>query len=230
MENITLSSLKINSTVEQKLLNNYLPQCSLLWRQRQLFVSLGDQSKQPYLSVFESEQQLVKCLKQSPVRLVRLDPVIGEAALFRWADACEQANKPVFLQGAIQKLPKNQSQLGGLQKQWIDSIAALLLLIGLSPVMLATAILISLYSPGQIFSRQWHIGSQGKLFQLLKFRTGIVNDYFCRSTPLVRWMYEYHVDQLPQLLNVLRGDVSLMDAYPLTVSEAMRFSLKNQRH
>jgi hypothetical protein len=227
MGNFTLSTLKSYSSVEQHL-DNYLPRCTLKWRQGQLFVSVGQQSQQPYISAFESEQQLVECLKQSPVQLVRLDPTLGEAVLKRWADACEQANKPVFLQGAIQKLSRRQSQLSRQRKQWIDWIAAFVLLIALSPMMLATAILMYIYSPGPIFSRQWHINQQGKLFRLLKFRTTVANDD-SRITLVVRWMCKYNVDELPQLLNVLRGEISLRDSHPLTLSDAVVFRLKGQQ-
>ena len=223
----TRSTLKSYSSVEQHL-DNYLPRCTLKWRQGQLFVSVRQQSEQPYISALESEQQLVECLKQSPVRLVRLDPTLGEVVLKRWADACEQANKPVFLQGAIQKLPKRQSQFSRQQKQWIDWIAAFVLLIALSPMMLAIAILMYVYSPEPIFSRQWHISPRGKLFRLLKFRTTVANDD-SRITHLARWMCKYNVDELPQLLNVLWGEISLRDSHPLTLSEAVRFGLKGQQ-
>lgn len=231
MGNSTLSTLKSYSSVEQQYLDNYLPHCTLKWRQGQLFVSLPQQGKQPNLSAFESEQQLVECLNHSPVQLVCLDPSIGEVALQRWADVCEQANKSVFLRGNVaQKLSRvtrRQSQFSQQLKQLIDWLVAFLLLIVLSPVMVATAILMYLYSPRPIFSKQWHVGSRGKLFQLLKFCTAVVNDDF-RSTPLVHWMCKYNVDKLPQLLNVLRGEISLMDSNPLTLSEAAQFTLERQ--
>lgn len=216
----TLSTLNYSS-VEQHL-DNYLPCCTLKWRQGQLFVSVAQQSEQPHISAFESEQQLVECLKQSPVRLVRLDLTLGEAVLKRWADACEQANKPVFLQRASQKLPRRESQSTWQGKQWIDRIAAFVLLIVLSPIMLAAAILMYVYLPGAIFSRQWHISPRGKFFRLLKFRTTVANDD-SRNTLLVRLMCKYNVNELPQLLNVLRGEISLMDSHPLTLSEGVRF-------
>ena len=227
MGSSTRSTLKSYSCVEQHL-DNYLPRCTLKWRQGQLFVSVGQQSEQLYISAFESEQQLVECLKQSLVHLVRLDPTLGEAVLKRWADACEQANKPVFLQGAIQKLPKRQSQFSRQRKQWLDWIAAFVLLIALSPIMLTAAILMYVYSPEPIFSRQWHISPRGKLFRLLKFRTTVANDD-SRITHLARWMCKYNVDELPQLLNVLWGEISLRDSHPLTLSEAVRFGLKGQQ-
>jgi hypothetical protein len=136
MPNSILSNLNIYSAVEQQHASNYLPHCILKWRQGQLFVSLGSQSKQPYISAFETEQQLVECLKQSPVRLVCLHPTLGEETLTLWADACEQANKPVFLRGTIQKTFQKPRQLSPKPKQWMDSIVAFLLLLLLSPIVL----------------------------------------------------------------------------------------------
>ena len=146
MVNSTLSNLNIYSSAEQQHSSHYLPHCILKWRQGLLFVCLGQQTTQPYISAFETKQQLVECLKQSPVRLVGLHPTLGEATPKLWADACEQANKPVFLRGTIQKKIQTQGQLSIQPKQWMDSIVAFLLLLLLSPIILATAILSYLYS------------------------------------------------------------------------------------
>jgi hypothetical protein len=69
------------------------------------------------------------------VRLVRLDPMMGEAALRHWVEACEQAKKPAFLlQGTMtQKLPKRPNSWSGSVIRVLDWIVALVLLIGLSP-------------------------------------------------------------------------------------------------
>ncbi|MEG3911206.1 sugar transferase [Microcoleus sp. w1-18aA5] len=224
---LAVSNLNIYSSVEPQHSSHYLPHCILKWRQGQLFVSLGQQTKQPYISAFETEQQLIKCLKRSPVRLVRLHPTLGEATLKLWADACEQANKPVFLRSTIQKKFQKQSQLSPQPKQWMDSIVAFLLLLLLSPIIVAAAISIYLYSLKPSFPQQWYIGRGGKFFRLLKFPTIVANDN-SRATPLIRWMCKYNVDKLPQLFNVLRGDISLRDSFsPLTISKAVKLSLES---
>ena len=221
MTNSTLSNLKIYSSTEQQHSSHYLPHCILKWRQGLLFVSLGQQTKQPYISAFETEQQLVECLKQSPVRMVCLHPTLGEATMKLWADACEQANKPVFLRGLIQKTVQKQSQLNPQPKQWRDSIVAFLLLLLFSQIIVVVAILIYLYSPEPIFPKQWYIGTGGKLFRLLKFLPTVPNDH-SHARPLIRWMCKYNLDKLPQLFNVLRGEISLRDLFcPLTISEAI---------
>jgi hypothetical protein len=214
-------NLNIYSSVEQQHSSHYLPHCVLKWRRGLLFVSLGQQSKQPYISAFDTEQQLVECLKQSPVRLVCLDPTLGEAMLNLWADACEQANKPVFLRGTTQKTLQKHSQPSLGRKQWIDSVATFFLLVLVSPVLLVTAILMYLYSPEPILPKQWYIGTGGKLFRLLKFSTTLANQD-SGTTPLIRWMCKYNLDKLPGLLNVLRGEISLRESFnPLTISEAV---------
>jgi hypothetical protein len=228
MVNSTLSNLNIYSCAEQQHSSHYLPHCILKWRQGLLFVFLGQHTTQPYISAFQTKQQLVECLKQSPVRLVGLHPTLGEATLKLWADACEQANKPVFLRGTIQKKFQKQGQLSIQPKQWMESIAAFLFLLFLSPIILATAILSYLYSPEPIFPRQWYIGTRGKFFRLIQFPTTVANED-SRATFLIRWICKYNVDKLPQLFHVLRGEISLRDSFcPLTLSEALRLGLEGQ--
>ncbi|MGL5065926.1 MAG: heterocyst development glycosyltransferase HepC, partial [Microcoleus sp.] len=195
MTNSTLSNSKIDSSVEQQHSDNYLPHCNLKWRQGILFVSLGLQSKQPYISAFKTEQQLIECLKQSPVRLVCLYPTLDEATLKLWADACDRANKPVFLRGNFQRTLQSQSQL----QQLIDSIVAFFLLLLLSPIVLAVATSIYLYSPKPIVSQQWYLGRGGKFFRMLEVSTRIANDD-ARTAPLIRWMCKYNLDKLLHFL------------------------------
>jgi len=229
MPNSILSKLKMYASLEHQHSSHYLPHCILKWRQGLLFVSLGEQTKQRYISAFETKQQLVECLKQSPVRLVGLHPTLGETTLKLWADACEQANKPVFLRGTIQKKIHKQGQLSIQPKQWMDSIVAFLLLLLLSPIILATAILIYLYSPERIFPTQWYIGTRGKFFRLLQFPTTVANED-SRARLLIRWMCKYNVDKLPQLFQVLWGEISLRDSFcPLTLSEAVRLGSEGQQ-
>lgn len=226
MTSSIISAQQFDFTCQQQR-DNHSPQCRLQWRQGQLLVRLSQGDiKQPDLALLEDEPRLVQCLQHSPVQLVRIDPTLGEAVLKRWADACEQAKKPVFLWGSVaQTLKGKQSQLPWYLMRLIDAIAALVLLILLSPVMLAIGVLMYLYSPEAIISLKWQVGTRGKLFRALKFRTTPVNND-SRTTLLGRWMYKYSLDELPQLINVLRGQTSLVGTRSLTLSEAVRLSLK----
>lgn len=205
---------------------NRQPQYMLQWRQGQLLVRLCQDAKQPYLPCIENDQELAMCLKHSPVELVRIDAALGEAEVQRWADACEQAKKPMFLSGAIaKKMPKPRPRkVSWWVKRLIDWIAALLLLIVLSPVMLAVVALMYVYSRGEIFSLTWHVGGRGKLFRVFRFRTKAVTVDDPRTTPLARLMCRYSLDELPRLFNVLRGEMSLVGPRPWSLHQAMRKS------
>ncbi len=195
-------------------------QYTLKWRQGQLLVNLYNQLPQPQLPPLRSERWLVECLKRSPVRLIRIDPDLGEAELRFWADACEQAKKPVFLRlPTAHALPRQQSQRSWWLKRLIDWSASAILLLVLSPAMLGLVLLIRIYLPGPIFVREWHVGKRGKLFRVFKFRTDAP-----RATPLGRWMRKYRLDELPQLFNVLRGEMSLVGSRPWTLCDAVRIS------
>jgi len=200
--------------------------CTLQWRRGQLLVKPRGQVKQPYLPSLDSEQLLVDCLKHSPVNLVSIDPKLGEDLLSFWADACEQAHKPIFLRiHPVNKLSKQASHSLKWLQRFIDWITALVLLLLVSPLMLVLVVLMQFDSPESLFSREWHVGERGKLFQAIKFCTTAKHDI----TPLGRWMRKYDLDNLPQLFNVLRGEMSLMGSRCSTLKDAVRLSLQGKR-
>jgi exopolysaccharide biosynthesis polyprenyl glycosylphosphotransferase len=129
-------------------------------------------------------------------------------------------------------------------KQLLDVCLAAILLVVASPFLLAAAIAIRLTSPGPLLFRQQRCGLNGKPFMMLKFRSMVTdadqrkhelaklnemagpvfkvsNDP--RVTPVGRWMRRYSIDELPQLINVLRGEMSLVGPRPLPIDEVERF-------
>lgn len=110
-------------------------------------------------------------------------------------------------------------------KRLVDIVGAILGLILLSPILIAVSILIKLGSPGPVFFRQDRTGFDNQTFEILKFRTmfsdrgdpsGVAqttNDD-PRITPLGLILRRANLDELPQLFNVLRGDMSLIGPRP----------------
>jgi Undecaprenyl-phosphate glucose phosphotransferase len=109
-------------------------------------------------------------------------------------------------------------------KRVMDMILATIALVILSPLMAAIAFLIKLTSPGPIFYRQERCGLNGDSFSMLKFRTMNVNAESAgpqmtaandpRKTRLGAFLRATNLDELPQLFNVLKGDMSLVGPRP----------------
>jgi exopolysaccharide biosynthesis polyprenyl glycosylphosphotransferase len=132
-----------------------------------------------------------------------------------------------------------------LTKLLMDFFGALAILLLTSPILLGTALLIKLTSPGPVLFRQQRSGLNGQPFSIYKFRTMVTNaEQFKhelaamnemsgpvfkvtndpRITPLGKFLRKYSIDELPQIFNILRGEMSLVGPRPLPVDEVKRFN------
>jgi exopolysaccharide biosynthesis polyprenyl glycosylphosphotransferase len=132
-----------------------------------------------------------------------------------------------------------------IAKQLLDFFGALALIVFTSPLMLFVALLVKFSTPGPVFFRQQRSGVNGAPFEIFKFRTmtsnaeqlkhelaamnemsgpvfKVTNDP--RVTPIGKWLRKWSLDELPQLFNVLKGEMSLVGPRPLPVDEVRRFS------
>jgi lipopolysaccharide/colanic/teichoic acid biosynthesis glycosyltransferase len=110
-------------------------------------------------------------------------------------------------------------------KRVFDIFGAILLLVLLSPVMIAVAALVKLTSRGAVLFRQRRPGKNAREFTILKFRTmidgrrhegsAVTRRFDPRVTWLGRFMRRWKLDELPQFFNVIRGEMSLVGPRPL---------------
>jgi lipopolysaccharide/colanic/teichoic acid biosynthesis glycosyltransferase len=115
--------------------------------------------------------------------------------------------------------------LGRTLMRTIDIVGASVVLLLTLPVIAVCAVIIKRCDPGPVFYTQWRVGRDGWLFKIYKLRTMYLNAerrsgaVFAdandgRILPCGRWMRRSHIDELPQLWNILRGEMSLVGPRP----------------
>lgn len=123
-------------------------------------------------------------------------------------------------------------------KRCFDFIVSLLALVALMPIFLIVAILIKSDSKGPIFFVQERIGINKSIFKILKFRTMITeapkdcppyefNDPENYITRIGKFLRKTSIDELPQLINILKGDMSLVGPRPSTPKEVILHQLRD---
>ena len=132
-----------------------------------------------------------------------------------------------------------EASVGQAAKRLFDVVAAATLIVALSPLFLVLACLIKVTSRGPVVFRQRRVGQGSREFRMYKFRSmcqdahlredRLIHDerYGCffklkgdtRVTPVGKWLRRLSLDELPQLWNVVNGDMSLVGPRPLLVGE-----------
>jgi lipopolysaccharide/colanic/teichoic acid biosynthesis glycosyltransferase len=111
-----------------------------------------------------------------------------------------------------------------IAKRLFDLFWSVIGLVCLSPLLGVLALLVKISDGGPVFYKARRVGRRGKIFYLLKFRTmvvdadregaGITNKHDDRITPMGRFLRKTKLDELPQLFNVARGELSLVGPRP----------------
>lgn len=122
-------------------------------------------------------------------------------------------------------------------KRFFDAILAALALLMLAPVMLVTALLVRRYLGSPVLFSQTRPGFKGKPFQVYKFRTmtdardsdGNLLPDDVRLTPFGLFLRSSSLDELPQLFNVLKGDIALVGPRPLLMAYLPLYSARQAR-
>jgi Undecaprenyl-phosphate glucose phosphotransferase len=166
--------------------------------------------------------ELCRRFQPFPVALRILAP--QEFRWFRVLETCRFGNINTFL---VVRKPLNE---GAVIVKWLeDKTIALCCLFVVSPLLLLIALAIKLDSPGPVFFRQQRLGVNNRPFKLLKFRSMYVDQADPLGTRLTRagdprvtrvgrLLRKTSLDELPQLINVLRGDMSLVGPRPHAIA------------
>ncbi len=149
--------------------------------------------------------------------------------------------------GGLTALSLHPVRLSGAQvvaKFTFDILMSVFLLLLLSPVLLGIALAVKVTSPGPVLFRQRRVGLRGRPFTILKFRTmrsgadrdvdalrsqhGVADVMFKlksdpRVTPVGRWLRRFSLDELPQLFNVMKGDMSIVGPRPPLPEEVAKY-------
>jgi exopolysaccharide biosynthesis polyprenyl glycosylphosphotransferase len=162
-------------------------------------------------------------------------------------------NSPIEYIGQFPTIPLHRGEIPEIRlvlKRLLDTMISSLLLLFMAPFLVAIAIAIKVESGGPIFYASDRIGKKGRVFRCFKFRTmvqdaeerradimhmnerdgvlfKISNDP--RITRVGRFLRKYSLDELPQFLNVLRGDMSVVGPRPPLASEVMEYKLSHLR-
>jgi exopolysaccharide biosynthesis polyprenyl glycosylphosphotransferase len=150
----------------------------------------------------------------------------------------------------VQVEEPQSDRAGGWAKRTFDLVVATCLLVALSPLLLAVALLIRLQDAGPVLYRQRRVGADGAEFDMIKFRSMVVDAearlaeiahanehdgvlFKIREDPRVtrvgRFIRKFSIDELPQLLNVLRGEMSLVGPRPPLINEYERYEQDTHR-
>jgi exopolysaccharide biosynthesis polyprenyl glycosylphosphotransferase len=193
-----------------------------------------------------SDESFIELLRSLRLRGVRLRVVPGAVHLTRGRPVLSSGMGLPLLEVDYPSLDNTQRAL----KRALDVAGSLVALAVLSPVLLGAAVAVRLDSRGAVFFRQRRAGADGKAFLCYKFRSmhpdaeerqealeerneadgaafKIRDDP--RVTPVGRFIRRWSIDELPQLLNVLAGDMSLVGPRPLPLRDFERLGELQRR-
>ena len=196
----------------------------------------------PLRSYYEHAAQLVSLCEQHGI-VIRFDSQVFNLRISHSQTHGLEANSQVLIAGSAEAWP-------ALAKRVLDCVFSALLLILFAPLFFVVAVLVKWTSPGPIFFRQTRVGLNKRQFRIFKFRTMIANAEQIqgelipmnemtgpvfkikndpRVTPLGRFLRRTSIDELPQLVNVLKGDMSLVGPRAMSLRDYQLFNQDWQR-
>lgn len=194
---------------------------------------------------------VLPCKAFTPWAIRRLGWRLGEASIELFLAPglidVDGQRTTVHHSGAVAMLHVRAPELRGTRRVIVDltsRVVAVLLVLLLAPLLAAIAILVRVDTPGPVIYRQVRVGRNGSPFVMWKFRTMTRNadahlpELYAlnesdgplfkiredpRITPIGRWLRRFSLDELPQLLNVVRGDMTLVGPRPALPAEVASY-------
>lgn len=147
---------------------------------------------------------------------------------------CQGSTSKHLFDTPLYKYEYEQDTREGIIKRVFDITFSLLFLIISFPIVLVVIVLIKLEDHGPIFYKQLRVTKGGKIFNMIKFRSMIVNaekdgvapcaNFDPRITKVGKWMRATRLDELPQLINILLGDMSFVGPRPERVEHVKKYT------
>jgi lipopolysaccharide/colanic/teichoic acid biosynthesis glycosyltransferase len=212
----------------------------------------GSRAREFYLGGFSSLQQAVADTQphrivatsgtwrhSAPIRVLFESYVSGGLEVEEAHEFYERVTGKIALESlsAVQVMTSGcfrPSKVHSACARALSLMAALLALLVLAPLMVIIALAITLDSRGPVLFAQRRVGAHGRPFTLLKFRTMVsgparrsewAGDNLDHVTRVGRWLRRFRLDELPQFVNILRGEMNLVGPRPHPVSNLALFTL-----
>jgi lipopolysaccharide/colanic/teichoic acid biosynthesis glycosyltransferase len=211
--------------------------CQLQWRQKMLWVGVAQLATSTPVPALLNQSWLLDCLMRSPIQRIVVDPALGEAALNFWADLGQKTGKPVYLRVYKGKCwLQTWDGLAWQVKGVVDRVVTALLLAVLSPLWFVLVGLLAWQTTDPLFTEQWRVGARGRLFRMRQFRldlamleADVAKKSGDRFAAIKLRVAKLGLARLPQLLHVLRGEMSLVGSRSLSLAEAARLEKSHQQ-
>jgi len=181
-----------------------------------------DRKRDAIICCAEDREALLDILEYCELHCRRtyLYPSVDDTFLFQHTSLQAVGGLPL-----IEVANQNPSGAYVRLKRVMDFSAALVALVIAAPIYVPAMILVALTSPGGVFYTQERIGKNGKTFNIYKLRTMVANAEAktgpkwaekndARVTPVGKFLRKHRIDEIPQLINVLKGDMSLVGPRP----------------
>lgn len=195
--------------------SSVVSKCTLTWRDRKLFVQAVDQNESSQLAGLRDFNQMVECLKRSPVELIKLDRAIGFLETKKWVKACSLAGKACYV--SIDHPIEDSIPLFrrvSLISQSLSKILGFLSLLLLSPLATPYLMVLSIKGYSVNLDREWAYDQRGRVVELFYFKIIDNKNFFSLEIPLT-------LVKVARAINVIYGRVNIFITPPRIIDSSL---------